>query len=288
MSQTEESQALPDLDFPEAPKLGPSFGSFLGAIDQIKPIRDRESSSEERQSLMNLWFELVRICKVVDDLHHRAENAHQVVMLVDRVKHHGGELEGAIAAQLNQILKCSLDQRAVLKSRKDLFQAVDLVEKSVARLSGFLKKEHKVKLENRLDRFFQEGLQILDVMDSVTIEMDTAYRPFAVRRQVLSDLIVSLQIIIPKANSLSKCLSLPHIKQEWKDKIAGDQADLIRWYKQIKKWRDNPSQRLGVKVKDCTYDLARICQEYSELKEACYQECLSIGMVFYDRCNRIR
>lgn len=275
-------------DFPPAPEFGPSFGAYLGLCDQLQPNPLRSSSAEERLAMKTLWHGLNKIATRFDSLRSSARKAHCVIKLVDNVKRHDCELDEEMSDALAKLFGVSVHQSAVICSRELLCEAVERIEQAKSMLDGKLHKEQKVRLEDKLARYLEEGVRILEVMDQVTDEFDITYKPFSVRRQVFTELLLAIERMLDEVNSMRRDLDGSAISVEIHRRICVNETTIKGWRKQIKKWRDNPTQRFKDRVKTCTFDLMRICHDFAQLKEECYQECLTIGLTFVDRCNRIR
>lgn len=287
MTQLIQDQAKPDDVFPSVPD-GPSFGAYLSNSEELQPNPIRTSSAEERLALKTLWHGLNRIATRFDSLQGNARRAHFVVKLVDNVKRHDCQLDEEMSDTLRKVLGTSVRESAVLVSQELLQEAIERMEQAKLKLAGKLHKEQKVKLEDRLERYLEEGARILEVIEQMTDEFDITYKPFYVRRQVFTELLLAIERMLDEVSPMRKVLDGSAISNESYRRICDNETSFRSWRKQIKKWRDNPTQRFKDRVKICAHDLMRICNDFAQMKEECYQDCLTLGMTFYDRCNRIR
>lgn len=288
MTRVIKAQYVQDDEFPQSPNFGPSFGTYLSNTEVLQPDPVRTSSVEERQALRTLWYCLNNIAARFDCLRLSARSAHFVVKLVDNVKRHDCELDKEVSDKLRMFFGMTLHQSAVLNSQALFCEAIERLDQAKFKLNGKLRKEQKVRLEDRLQRYLDEGTRIIHVMDEIVQEFNLPNQPFSVRRQVLTELLLSLESMLDLVTSMRKKLDGLPVLLAWDRQIRCNEADLRNWRKQIKKWRDNPTQRFKNKVKICTFDLVRICHDLADLREECYQECLIVGMSFNDRCHKLR
>ncbi len=112
--------------------------------------------------------------------------------------------------------------------------------------------------------------------------------PYQLRQVVLSELLIQVELALEQIAPMRRGVKDAPIPEELRKRIIDNEAAFYRARSQIKKWRDNPSQRFGGKMKEMAILLHKSCGEMWLLKDQSFHAGLKLGLRFFSRAGFVR
>lgn len=209
--------------------------------------------------------------------------ASEQITLVDKAPRHDTVLDEK-DFELHFIFRTSMDVTdAVGVAIWALKLSTDALNQAAGKMKGCLRGVEKVNLADRLQRHVDESQTLLDAFKSHTRDSDRPKRAFEIRQRCMASL-------YRRVNALHEMVS--GVRTECKQYEFGDdsysllleqETQLMRIRAKVGKWRDNPSQKLGVKVIDAYAQVSAIHRAFDDLKDSLEASCRRQGLRFYNR-----
>lgn len=154
---------------------------------------------------------------------------------------------------------------------EELQDALRLSRKAMELVQGSSYGDLKVKTEDRLERHIHESERMLADLTQLCWQQSCPRKPYQIRQGSLSALLRTISLTGDSLASLRKKLKGSRLNEpfyqclcRWDDQIRSMKA-------RIRKWRDNPSQKLGNKMRAIHESILIIDDEIDQVRTECLQ-----------------
>lgn len=174
-------------------------------------------------------------------------------------------------------------ERVVLNSAMmDLLRSLDALWSAERRLKSVFHGSKRVKTADRLARHRAETEALLAAFDEL-IDEPLPNQPHMIRQHSLQSLICSADIVLERVESLRAQLDEQlldkHVGYQWQKHVA----DLYRLRSALRRWRDNPSQKMTGNLTRARDQSESIANGLEALRAATMLHCQRMGVQFIGR-----
>ncbi|HEY9732329.1 MAG TPA: hypothetical protein V6C89_10480 [Drouetiella sp.] len=237
----------------------------------------------ERTQFTRLWEELKGAVQDANEIELNMHFACEQIAEVDKLPRHDTIVDDS-EFDFALFNRCAVDEGSTLRGAiVELQQAQHRVEKARKQLAHRLSGIDKVNIADRLQRHLTEGQALLDSIRKRARFSKIVYRAFEVRRQYMMMLFIQL-------DSFHGDLTRMRAERKSIDVFESSCARLLLLAEQaarirarVAKWRDNPSQRIGSKLRAEYLRFISVRKELNELRLEVQYDCRRGGTKFYNR-----
>lgn len=192
-------------------------------------------------------------------------------------------------SSLSRVYEYTYPGRAVADVSRALKLSIEQMEGAMDNsLRGMFSGELKVQLEDRLVRHIGEGRALLDLFITVGNERRRANQPFAIRQHFLSGILLRLNPFLAEFQSVRKAADTEKdVEPQLKQFLLALEGRLFRLRAEIRRCRDNPSQKLAKKTTAWHKEWQSIAEEALRAKHRVMHAVLRSGVTYRGRCNNI-
>ena len=204
------------------------------------------------------------------------------IVQVDRAPRHDTVLDETDVQQF--LFRNSMDDCNALHDAASVLRRTnEELARAANKIKGRFGGEVKVNLTDRLLRHLAEGQALLEVARSQHQTFAMPNRPFEIRQRCMASL-------FRRVNDVHEMLS--RIRTECKHYELQDdscslllelETQLARIRGKLGKWRDNPSQKLGLKLTDAYAQVSSIHRSIQSLHSGLEAKCRLLGIRFRNR-----
>lgn len=178
-------------------------------------------------------------------------------------------------------------ERAVLNSAmSDLLRSLDALWSAERRLKSVFHGSKRVKTADRLARHRAEAEALLAAFDEL-IDEPPPNQPHMIRQRSMQSLICSADIVLERVeilrSQLDEKLLSKHIDDQWQKHVAG----LYRLRSALRRWRDNPSQKMTRNLTRARDQSESIANGLEALRDATMLHCQRMGIKFFNRAGPV-
>ncbi len=178
-------------------------------------------------------------------------------------------------------------ERVVLNSAMtDLRRSLDALWSAERRLKFVFQGSKRVKTADRLARHRTEAEALLVAFDELMDE-PPPNQPHMIRQRSMQSLICSADIVLERVEVLRKQLDekllAKHIDDQWQKHVA----DLYRLRSSLRRWRDNPSQKMTCNLTRARDQSESIANGLEALRDATMLHCQRMGIKFFNRAGPV-
>ena len=242
----------------------------------------------EVQAIAAVWHGANAFFAILGDVSRQAEVACNVIAALNSVQRHDIVLDDEMWSIINNMHHGNRQRSAISFALSEMNAIKQRLEYNAGRLRGVFRGKHKVKVEGKLDRFIKEQEAMMRSFEQVAAELSMPQTPYQVRQYVLSELIDQVGIAVEHIAPMRRAIKDSPLPPEILKSIVDNEAALYRARSQLRKWRDNPSQKFGAKMKEMAIHLNATCNEMCKLKDQSYIAASKLGIQFLDRCGTVK
>lgn len=265
-----------------------SYGHFLDRTF-ITEAGEYIGDKADVQVAAAVWHAANDFHKFFGAFRRQAEQTCNVIAALDGVKRHDVVLDEETWAIVDNMQSGSVEQNALDFAITDLRRNVlERLKWNADRLRDVFRPALKDKVEGRLERLIAEQKAMLHSFEEIMTDLGLPQSAYQVRQYVLSQMIVYVEKALEIITPLRRELKDAAVPDGWLKRIVDNEAIFFRARAQLKKWRDNPSQKFGGKMKEMAILLVKTNNDMAELKDPSYHAISKLGARFFTRCGRAR
>jgi hypothetical protein len=168
----------------------------------------------------------------------------------------------------------------------DLLRSLDALWSAERRLKSVFHGSKRVKTADRLCRHRAEAEALLVAFDEL-IDEPPPNQPHMIRQRSMQALICAADIVLEKVETLrtqlDEKLLAKHIDDQWQKQVA----DLYRLRSALRRWRDNPSQKMTCNLTRARAQSESIANGLEALRDATLLHCQRMGVKFFNRAGPV-
>ncbi len=259
-----------------------SWGKFL---DRNFVTESGESIGDkpEVKAMEAVWTAANKFHGVVSCLHTQGEQTCNVIAALNDVVRHDMVLDDELWQIVNNMQGGTKEADALNFTLRELETIGERLKATSKRIRGVFRSTHRATIEERLDRFIKQQEDMIASFKGCLDDFAMPQTAYQVRQYVLSQLVLQLDAVLEVVTPLRRKINDLPLPEELRQRIHANEATYLRARSQIKKWRDNPSQRLGAKVKETFMLLVKAGEDMACMKDESYHAISKLGAIFYCR-----
>ncbi len=249
-------------------------GDFIGDQPEVKAI-------------VAVWYGANQFYGFLDEMKLQAEQTCNVIAALAGVARHDAVLDEETWTIVNNMQTGSFEATQLLSSIRALESVLIQNKRIAAGLGGVYRPAHKAKVEGRLNRFIAENEAMLQSFRGMLGDFALPQTAYQARQYVLSELILKVERALEYIAPMRRELQDAPLPEGFWQRIIDNEGAFYRARAQLKKWRDNPSQKFGSKMKEMAILLQNTCLDMARMKDDSYHACSKLGLRFFNRCGYV-
>lgn len=245
-------------------------GEFIGDKPEVK-------------ALSNVWYAANKFHGIESSIEAQAEQTCNVIAALNDVARHDVILDDEMWGIVRNMQVCGIEVNSLRSTIRELSGAKEHLTRASERVRGVFRLSHRGKIEDRLERFIKEQAAMIEAFEGYLGDFDLPQTAYQARQYVLSQLVLQLERALEILTPLRRKIKDAPLPEDLRQRIITNEATFLRARSQVKKWRDNPSQRFGGKVKELVLLLLSAAADMATMKDESYHAISKLGAVFYCR-----
>ena len=264
-----------------------SWGYFLdGAF--VTEAGEYIGDNTEVKALAAVWYRANQFHKILGELRRQAEKACNIIAALEGVKRHDVVLDDATWDIVNNMQLGSREQSALQSAIRDLRHIVLHHSKLNAdQMRNVFRPKYKDKINGRLDRLIAQQEAMIASFVEIEKELGLPQTAYEVRQYALSQLLINVEEALEAVTPMRRETKDVELPEGFRQRIVDNEGTFFRARAQLKKWRDNPSQKFGGKMKEMALLLLKTSNNTAMLKDDSYHALSKRGARFFNRCGRV-
>jgi hypothetical protein len=257
---------------------GKALFEELGLCLPLDDILQCSENDSELDMLRRLWRGLGQLPLVLNVIDQYFEVAARELLPLDSLPRHDSQVESPSGDWLESCHRAlrEVSGAALGKSIKSLQQVVDGTK-------GYLNGNLKVRLGDRLARHLEEAQEIERLLNESLAVPPELNRPYQIRQALVGQLFIDLNQGIAIVNALRRTFPTRVLEDGVFARLYSFEGELYRIRATLKRWRDNPSQKLGRKMMELSARFTAVRHGLVDLRSDTKHQCEDLGVVFWNR-----
>ncbi len=240
----------------------------------------------EVRAIAKIWYGANQFHQITSDLKYQAEQTCNVIAALEGVRRHDVVLDDETWEIVANMQSGSREAKVLISTMREIEAVLERMKHNASRVRGVFRPAHKDKIEGRLNRAIAEQEAMLSSFRGIIGELSLPQTAYEVRQYILSQLILQVDLALEILTPLRRELKDTASPEDFRKRIFDNEATFFRARSQLKKWRDNPSQKFGAKVKEMCLLLLKTNKDTVLLKDDSFHAISKLGARFYTRCGR--
>lgn len=262
----------------------------LEKIDRLARLTQEEAIAGSAEGLCNmhtmlkLWQSLRDSMMLMSDLR---SNIGRLVVLFERLDDHPRH-DTILSDDQLKALGFRTDRRFTADSaERSLSASIKLMRSELAKLQGRFEGQLKVGTEDRFKRLIEEAEQLRDVFSELADNGPVLRQPYSIRRAQLIDVLLVIDPLVEYFVLMQRQFARSSLPAPFWTAVRRITSILLRTRADLRRWRDNPSQKLGSKMAGCNSDVGTMVAEFQRLRNEAMERCRDFDIAFYNRVGVI-
>lgn len=239
-------------------------------------------------ALAAVWYRANELHNELDGVKIQLEHTCNVIASVEDVARHDTELDDNHWQIVVNMQRRGLESSVLEGTTRELEHVLEKLTQRAHKHRGVFRQSYIDSIEGRMNRFIKEGEAMLASFKESQKHFLLPKTPYQIRQFTLSQLARSLEDVLNVVTPLRQKVKNAPIDEEMRRRILDNEAVLLRARSQVKKWRDNPSQRFRGKVKTLVLKVRQVLDDLAKLKDESYHAISKLGVCFYCRTGRCK
>lgn len=277
------------VEFSRHQELGDSksWGKFLDT-NFITEAGEHIGDKPEVRAMAQVWSAANGFHGTIHGTKMQLEHSCNVIAAVDGVARHDTEIDDEHWSIINNMQSQGLESNVIRRLTDQMQHLLGHLSRTAEMHRGVFRQSHKDAIEGRMDRFIHEGAAMVDSFKEMRKDFALPRKPYQIRQHTLSQLVISLDDALNTITPLRKWIRTEPLPEEIRRRIFDNETVFLKARSQVKKWRDNPSQKFGSKLKDLAIEVLEATDELAKLKDESYHAISKMGACFLDRGGRCK
>lgn len=239
--------------------------------------------AEPEVEMLALWKGLEVLPANMQYLRLSLEMACHDLIPLDSLPRHDSEIEDG---KYISCLRCwnrslhTVSKRTLGVSNREL-------EDLVSSIRGCFQGDLKVRLEDRLQRHLAEARELQQLFEAELATEPPMNRPYQIRQAILAQLYIGISELVESATALRRSFDASLLESGHFKELYLIEGELYRMRASIKRWRDNPSQKLGGKMTEFKEHFSALGQRIVDLRSDVKHSCEQLGLRFLNRAGPV-
>lgn len=202
---------------------------------------------------------------------------------LDAAPRHDTILEGEL---LCESVRSDPEYAAATGAMRDLMRTLRILEEAQKQIQNVFTGDLKVQTEDRLARHAAEADALLGVLDTL-LDRDLPRQPHLIRQRRLTALLRDTITVIDMVQDTRQKIDSVDLDSALRAEFETHRTTLYQMRSAIRRWRDNPSQKMARHLELCVKQSDTVRNGLEELRVRTKQHLQGMGVAFFDRCGNV-
>ncbi|HEY9760198.1 MAG TPA: hypothetical protein V6C97_33890 [Oculatellaceae cyanobacterium] len=240
-------------------------------------------ATEPEVELLALWKGLKVLPTDMQSMWLSLEMACRDLVPLDSLPRHDSVVENG--KHTSWLRSCNRSLRTV--SKRTLGVSNRELEDLASSIKGCFQGDLKVRLEDRLQRHLAEARELQGLFEAELSTELPMNKPYQIRRAILAQLYIGMSELVETATSLRRLFDASLFESGHFRELYLIEGELYRMRASIKRWRDNPTQKLGGKMTEFKERFSALGQRTTDLRSDVKHSCEELGVRFLNRAGPV-
>lgn len=173
---------------------------------------------------------------------------------------------------------------AVTSAMYDLIRTRRTLEEAQKQLQNVFTGDMKVQTVDRLARHAAEANALIGVFETV-LARDLPRQPHLIRQRRLTALLRDTVTVIDMVQETRHKIDSVDLDSGLREEFETHRTTLYRMRSAIRRWRDNPSQKMARHMEACVEQSNTVRNGLEKLRAGTKRHLQGMGVMFFDRCG---
>lgn len=216
-------------------------------------------------------------------LHLSCVAAKKLLTPLDSAPRHDTMLDGAL---LCESAGGDPEYAAVTGAMYDLIRTRRTLEDAQKHLQNVFTGDLKVQTEDRLARHAAEANALISVFETV-LARDLPRQPHLIRQRRLTALLRDTIAVIDMVQDTRHKIDSIDMNSTLREEFETHRTTLYQMRSAIRRWRDNPSQKMERHMELCVRQSDNLRNGLEELRARTKRHLQGMGVLFFNRCGTV-